>query len=181
MVVYEQESYHSTHDDYNLLGLPLACDGGTRNRSCGCHGQGAVSTEDGWLQFLDDNERFFEGSGHGIHDDRPACSQTSQRTDSHSVGILWQDCCPYCPLPDEEGKVCLDERNRYVEQCLDRIHGKESAQSKVSRCNHPNPELRKKEMTEESSHAITRSGRLELFYDKAQVQTRTEEAGSTAV
>ena len=36
-------------------------------------------------------------------------------------------------------------------------------------------------MTEESSHAITRSGRQELFYDKAQVQIRTEEAGSTAV
>ena len=36
-------------------------------------------------------------------------------------------------------------------------------------------------MTEESSHAITRSGRLELFYNETQVQTRTEEAGSTAV
>lgn len=36
-------------------------------------------------------------------------------------------------------------------------------------------------MTEESNHAIARSGRQELFYDKTQVQTRTEEAGSTAV
>lgn len=36
-------------------------------------------------------------------------------------------------------------------------------------------------MTEESSHAITRCGRQKLFYDKAQVQTRNEEAGSTAV
>ena len=32
------------------------------------------------------------------------------------VCLLWQDCCPYCPLPDEAGKVCLDEWNRYVEQ-----------------------------------------------------------------
>ena len=181
MVIYEKDIYHSNHDDCNLLGLYLACDGGTENRSCGCHSQGAVSTEDGRLQFMDDNERFLERSSHRIYDGRPACSQTSQRPDSHSIGILWQDCCPYCPLPDEEGKLCLDERNRYIEQCFDRIHGKESAQSKVPRSIHPNPELRRKEMTEESSHAITRSGRQELFYDKAQVQIRTEEAGSTAV
>lgn len=181
MVVYEQESYHSTHYDCNLLGLHLASDGGTENRFCGCLGQGAVSTEDGRLQLMDDNERFLERSGHRIHDAQPARSQTSQRTDSHSVGILWQDCCPYCPLPDEEGKFCLDERNRYVEQCLDRIHGKKSAQCEVPRSYHPNPELRKKEMTKENSHAIARCGRQELFYDKAQVQTRTEEAGSTAV
>ena len=116
MVVYEQESYHGNHDDCNLLGLHLACDGGTGNRSSGCHGQGAVSTEDGRLQFMDDNERFFERSGHRIHDGQPAHNQTSKRTDSHPVGILWQDCFPYCPLPDEEGKVCLDEWNRYVEQ-----------------------------------------------------------------
>ena len=130
---------------------------------------------------MDDNERFFEGSGHRIYDDQPACYQASKRTDSHSVSILWQDCFPYCSLPDEEGKLCLDEWNRYVEQCFDRIHGKESAQSEVPRSVNPNPELRKKEMTVESSHAITRSGRQELFYNKAQVQTRTEEAGSTAV
>ena len=36
-------------------------------------------------------------------------------------------------------------------------------------------------MTEESSHEITRSGRHELLYNQTQVQTRTEEAGSTAV
>ena len=36
-------------------------------------------------------------------------------------------------------------------------------------------------MTKESFHTITRSGRLELFYNETQVQTRTEEAGSTAV
>ena len=36
-------------------------------------------------------------------------------------------------------------------------------------------------MTKESSHAITRSVRQELFYNETQVQTRTEEAGSTAV
>ena len=30
---------------------------------------------------MDDNERFFEGSGHRIYDDQPACYQASKRTD----------------------------------------------------------------------------------------------------
>lgn len=64
MVVYEQESYHSNHDDCNFLEQHLPGDGEPGNRSCGCHGQGTVSTEDGRLQFMDDNERFIEGSGH---------------------------------------------------------------------------------------------------------------------
>ena len=93
MVVYEKYIHYSNHDDCNFLEQHPSGNGGTGNRSCGCHGQGTVSTEDGRLQFMDDNERFIEGSGHRIHDGRPACSQTSQRTDSHSVGILWQDCC----------------------------------------------------------------------------------------
>ena len=71
----------------------------------------------------------------------------------------------------KRGKLCLDKRNRYVEQCLDRIHGKESAQSEASRRNHPNPEFRKKEITEESPNAITRCRRQKLLYHKAQIPT----------
>ena len=60
------------------------------------------------------------------------------------------------------------------------IHGKASAQSEVSRNDHPNSEFRKK-ITEEIIYANARSGRQELFYNKTQVQTRTEEAGSAAI
>lgn len=49
-----------------------------------------------------------------------------------------------------------------------------------NRSDYPNSEFRKK-ITEEIIYAITRSGRQKLFYNKTQVQTRTEEAGSTAV
>ena len=68
----------------------------------------------------------------------------------------------------------------YLNEILDWIHGKESAQSEIPQSDYPNSEFRKK-ITEENTHAITRSGRQKLFYNKTQVQTRTEEAGSTAV
>ena len=64
MVVYEKYIYRSNRNDNNLPEQHLPGDGEPGDRSCGCHGQGAVSTEDGRLQFMDDNERLFERSGH---------------------------------------------------------------------------------------------------------------------
>ena len=71
---------------------------------------------DGYNSWTTTNASLRGAVTESIYDDQPACCQTSKRTDSHPVCLLWQDCCPYCPLPDEAWKVCLDERKRYVEQ-----------------------------------------------------------------
>ena len=67
---------------------------------------------------------------------------------------------------------------RYVPHI--RPRGEEKiAVHEIPQSDYPNSEFRKK-ITEEIIYANARSGRHELLYNKTQVQTRTEEADSTA-